>query len=326
MVLSGGWLHQRVGRALVSTARPTWITIALLLVTGGLSAQPLSVRAADVGPLRSPSAAAPALPRPALDVMDAGLSGAEACKNARVIAARPATALRLYLDPARSGRAHRFSRERPQGESSIEQDIAPDGGAEAQSKAPGGADSDMADDVWNAIEFMSEPLPQGAVFSGAFSGRLDVVSNRKDFNFSVMLYELTRAGVYIPLSSYWARASALGDPSRPHPLTPGVRQQLAFRSERLKARRVERGSRLVLVLGIIKDADPQSQGGPGKAGGGKTTAAPLTIHWFDDSYIDLQVSGGAEDAPGGKHPDADGPTLPLPRSPARMAGVKIAEA
>ena len=322
MALSGGWIQQTLRRARVSAARPAWITIALLLVTGSLSAQPLATRGADVAHLRAASAPAPA--RPAVEVMDAGLTSAEACK--RAIAAKPGAALRLYLDPARSGRAHRFSRERPQGESSIEQEIAPAGGAETHGKASVGGAADMVDDVWNAIEFMSEPLTQAAVFSGAFSGRLDVVSNRKDFNFSVMLFELTRAGVYVPLSSYWARASTLGDPSGPHALTPGVRQQLTFRSERLTTRRVERGSRLVLVLGIIKDPAPPAKAGPGKPEGGAASEAPLTIHWFDDSYIELQVAGGADDAPGCKHPDADAPTLPLPRSPIRAAGVKIAAA
>ncbi len=325
MPLSGGCMHQLPRGAHTFVRQPAWITIALLLAVRGLGAQPLAVRAIDAAHLRAASAPARAFARPALEVMDAGLSGARACERARAIAAKPGAALRLYLDPARTGRAHRFSRERPQGEGSVEQALVPGGGAEERGAGRGEAAPDMSNDLWNAIEFMSEPLPEGAVFSGAFSGRLDVVSNRRDFRFSVMLFELTPAGVYLPLSSYWARASSLGDPSRPHPLVPGVRQQLAFRSERLLKRRFERGSRVVLVLGIIKDADARVRGGAIKPQGGATTDAPLTIHWFDDSYIDLQVSGGSDDAPALKRQSPDAPNL-LPRAPGRAAVLKIADA
>jgi hypothetical protein len=82
--------------------------------------------------------------------------------------------------------------------------------------------------IGNALEFVSDPFRSPMELSGLFSGRLDVITNRKDFDFSVTLFELTPAGDYVQLSYYWARASFVRDRSHRHLLTPGRRMHLAF--------------------------------------------------------------------------------------------------
>jgi len=50
---------------------------------------------------------------------------------------------------------------------------------------------------WNGIEFVSDPLPKPTEVSGLFSGRLDFITNKNDFDFNIALYELTPKNDYV---------------------------------------------------------------------------------------------------------------------------------
>jgi hypothetical protein len=63
-----------------------------------------------------------------------------------------------------------------------------------------------------------------------FSGRLEFITNKKDFDFNIQLFELMPGGEYIALSYHRARASYVGDRSRRRLLVPGRRQSLDFES------------------------------------------------------------------------------------------------
>ena len=145
-------------------------------------------------------------------------------------------------------------------------------------------------DNWNGIEFLSEPLTKPAELSGLFSGRLDFVANKKDFDFEIDLYELTPHGDYVQLASYWSRASYVGDRSNRRLLSAGKRQRLNFQSVRLMSRQLPQGSRVVAVVKVIKEPGREINYGTGKDVSAETiqdAKAPLDIHWYNDSYLDL---------------------------------------
>ncbi len=126
--------------------------------------------------------------------------------------------------------------------------------------------------------------------SGLFAGHLEFLSNKKDFDFQVALYELTAAGDYIQLAPYWSRASHVADLTDRRLLIPGQRQTLDFRSMRLMSRKLAAHSRLVAVLSIIKEPGREINYGTGKIVSEETIAdaqQPLTISWFTGSYIDM---------------------------------------
>ena len=146
--------------------------------------------------------------------------------------------------------------------------------------------------IGNALEFVSDPFRYPMELSGLFSGRLDVITNRKDFDFSVTLFELTPAGDYVQLSYYWARASFVRDRSHRHLLTPGRRMHLAFTNGRLTSRLLQPGSRLVVVLGVIKQPGEQINYGTGKDVSDESIAdarEPLRIRWLTDSTITVPL-------------------------------------
>jgi predicted acyl esterase len=124
------------------------------------------------------------------------------------------------------------------------------------------------------------------------SGRLDFITNKKDFDFNVQLYELKPDGEYFQLSYHWARASYVKDRSRRELLAPGRREQLEFESSLLTSRQSTAGSRLVVVLNIIKRPDAQINYGTGKDVSDETIAdakVPLSIKWFNDSFVVIPV-------------------------------------
>ena len=144
----------------------------------------------------------------------------------------------------------------------------------------------------NGFAFASAPFQTPVELSGLFSMRLEFITNKKDFDFNVQLYELKPDGEYFQLSYHWARASYVRDRSRRELLSPGRREQLDFESFLLTSRKFTAGSRLVVVLNIIKRPDARINYGTGKDVSDETIAdakEPLSIKWFNDSFVTIPV-------------------------------------
>jgi hypothetical protein len=142
--------------------------------------------------------------------------------------------------------------------------------------------------------FVSDPLAKAAEFSGLFSGRLDFTVNKMDMDLNITLYELLASGDYVRLFSptYEVRASYARDRTHRHLLKAGERQELAYKSERLTSRQLQKGSRLVMVLGISKRPDREINYGTGGDVSAESIAdgkVPLKIQWFGDSYLEIPV-------------------------------------
>jgi hypothetical protein len=109
----------------------------------------------------------------------------------------------------------------------------------------------------------------------------------------VTLYEQLPGGEFLRLCEpYEFRASYARDRTRRSLFSAGVRQQLAFTSERLTSRRLQAGSRVVLVLGVNKRPDRQLNYGTGDDVSEESiddAAVPLRIRWYNSSYIELPV-------------------------------------
>jgi uncharacterized protein len=147
----------------------------------------------------------------------------------------------------------------------------------------------------HGMMFVSEPLSQPTEFNGLFSGRLDFTVNKMDVDLNISLFELLANGDYVRLFSpiYEFRASYAGDRSRRQLLGEGERRRLAIRSERLTSRLLQKGSRLVMFLGVNKRPDRQINYGTGNDVSEESIAdgkTPLKIRWYSDSYIEIPVS------------------------------------
>jgi uncharacterized protein len=90
------------------------------------------------------------------------------------------------------------------------------------------------------------------------------------------------------------RASYAQDRAKRQLLRAGERQALAFKIERLTSRKLQAGSRLVLVLGVNKRPDQEINLGSGGDVGAESledegAKLPVKIRWYSDSYVDVPV-------------------------------------
>ncbi len=219
--------------------------------------------------------------------------GANEWRHAPSLEAMAAGSLRFYLEATASGAAHRLTRHRNSKAAFARQTLN---------------FADRTDAGWmppvdlisrhlaphNGILFVSDPLAKSTEFDGLFSGRLDFTVNKVDMDVHMTLYERQASGAYIRLfePTYEFRASYVRDRVHRHLLKAGERQELAFRSERMTSRKLEAGSRLVMVLGINKRPDREINYGTGNDVSEESIAdgkVPLKIRWYSDSYIDIPV-------------------------------------
>jgi putative CocE/NonD family hydrolase len=144
----------------------------------------------------------------------------------------------------------------------------------------------------NGISYISEPIETETEISGLMTGMLDFAVNKRDVDLGVTLYEKMENGDFFQLTYHLGRASYAKDRSKRQLLTPGQRQQIDFRSERLVSRKLQPGSRLVIVLQVIKQPDQQINYGTGRDVSDETIAdagKPLEIRWYGNSYVDLPI-------------------------------------
>lgn len=233
-------------------------------------------------------------PRPELlkDRVNYEVTGANAWKHAPSFDAMANSRLRFYLSSAIAGKGYSLSEHLPASESFVTHSVNFADRSDVDRSSQSGV-VDKTLDTSNGIEFISDPLPEVTEMSGLFSGRLDFSCNKKDFDFEIDMYELTSKGEYVQLAPFWSRASYLGHPGRRQLLTPDRRERLDFQSIRLMSRQLQAGSRIVLVLSIVKEPGREINYGSGKDVSEETiqdAGSPLKINWYNDTYVELPVT------------------------------------
>lgn len=148
--------------------------------------------------------------------------------------------------------------------------------------------------IRNSVVFVSDPLPQALELAGRPTLQLELLTDKWDLDLTIGLYEKLAGGQYLRLYSpaYEQRASYARNRRLRQVLKRGVLQRLTLRGARLLARRVEAGSRLVLVLGVKKRPDEEIDYGSGKDVSQESIADgrhPLTIRWYGSSSLDIPV-------------------------------------
>ncbi len=140
-------------------------------------------------------------------------------------------------------------------------------------------------------QFLSEPFEAATTVSGAFTGELDVTINKRDFDFGVTVYERMPDGKLFHLGYTVQRASFAADPTRRQLLEAGKPARYKFATS-WTGRRMQAGSRLLVLLDAIKQPMSQVNHGTGKDVSDESVAdagVPLEIHWNAGSYMDVPV-------------------------------------
>jgi putative CocE/NonD family hydrolase len=217
--------------------------------------------------------------------------GANAWRHVPALDVPDHAPLRWYLDSRKGDGPHRLSTKPSEGRGSALLSVDLTDRSDADLPWP---DALRVEHVptRNSIRFASDPLPDDTEIAGSLHGEFDITPSRQDVDLVVALYEQTTNGDCLLLfEPYEFRASYAGDRVHRRLLRAGERQTLAFTAERMTARRLAAGSRLVLVLGINKRPDRQINFGSGKDVNSETIEdadGPMRVRWHGGSYVELR--------------------------------------
>ncbi|GAB3257124.1 hypothetical protein GCM10027296_27510 [Chitinimonas naiadis] len=231
-------------------------------------------------------------PKPALlqDKVNYQLMGGNVWRHAPSIDAM-GMPVRLYLSDTREGGRY-LLRKAPTRLAPITQTMALADRRDIDRAAVGGGIVNTELDTWGSMVWVSPAFTQATELSGLFKVHLDFSSNKRDLDLRFSLYELTAAGEYVELSSLQNRLSYARDRSQRQLLVPGKRQQLELTAGRLTSRLLAKGSRLVVLAGVIKQPQMQINYGSGKDVSDETVAdgkVPVRLRWYGGTGLTLPL-------------------------------------
>ena len=233
--------------------------------------------------------------KPALlqDRVNYQVMGANQWRHVPTLDAPERTPLRLYLDTRKRDGPHRLSPSPSEGGGSAQ---LCGRSRRSQRRATSRGRTRCACKqlpTRNSISFVSDPLPKDTEIDGSLRGEFDITPSRQDVDLSVSLYEQTASGEYqLLFEPYDFRASYAGHRVNRRLLRAGERQLLAFTAERMTARKLAAGSRLVLLIGINKRPDRQINFGSGKDVNSESIAdveGPVRVRWHARSHVEIQT-------------------------------------
>ncbi|MDN5423336.1 MAG: hydrolase, partial [Chryseobacterium sp.] len=144
----------------------------------------------------------------------------------------------------------------------------------------------------NSVYFESEVLKKDLIISGNLAGFFNVSINKKDFDTDTYLYQVNPQGKTFLLSTHIVRASYSKNNAVRQLLEPGKTEQIPIKNSIFISKKIEKGSKLVLLVGVNKNPSWQINYGTGKDVSDETikdSGEPLEIKWYNDSYVEIPI-------------------------------------
>lgn len=140
--------------------------------------------------------------------------------------------------------------------------------------------------------YISDPIRETVAISGALQASLVASINKKDMDIVIDLFEQTPDGKYFALSQNIQRASYANDRSKRQLLTPNKIETIPITNTYITCKQLQKGSRIVIVMGINKNPNWQINYGTGKDVSSENIAdakEPFKIKWYNTSCIMLPI-------------------------------------
>jgi putative CocE/NonD family hydrolase len=226
------------------------------------------------------------------DKINYEVMGANEWKHAPSLDRTSNEALTLYLTHNKSGDKYELSEEKPAKLAFLDEEVN-----FADRKTSNfnyypfpivGKKQDYA----TGYAFISKPFDEPLEISGTFSGEIKAVINKQDMDIGVLLYEVMPDGQLFHLSYFLGRASYAGDMSVRRLLTLGKLESIPFNKTRMVSRRLSKGSRLLVLINVNKNAFAQINYGTGKDVSDEDisdASVPLKVKWRNDSYVTIPI-------------------------------------
>ncbi|TGD56572.1 CocE/NonD family hydrolase [Flavobacterium humi] len=142
------------------------------------------------------------------------------------------------------------------------------------------------------LVFESKPIEKPFAISGSLTAALKVSTNKKDMDIVIQLYEKTPDGHYFALANNLQRASYAKDRSKRQLLKPNTIETIRIDQTFITSKQLQKGSQIVVVLGVNKNPNWQINYGTGKDVSDETiadAAVPMEIKWYTNSTITLPI-------------------------------------
>jgi putative CocE/NonD family hydrolase len=144
------------------------------------------------------------------------------------------------------------------------------------------------------LVFVSNPFTESITFSAAIQASIQLNINKKDVDVVFDVYELNTKGKYFQLTlTNIQRASLAKDKSVRQLLKPNTIENIALTNTFMTSKKIEKGSKLIVVIGVNKNPDWQLNYGTGKDVSDETLAndgkEPLLIKWYNTSTIKVPI-------------------------------------
>lgn len=143
-----------------------------------------------------------------------------------------------------------------------------------------------------SVTFISDPISEDMEINGGLMGDIHLSINKKDVDISLFAYQVQPDGKYFQLSYYLGRASYAKDDFARQLLTPGKEEIIPINRSYITARKLEKGSRILVIAGVNKDPFWEVNYGSGKMVCDETiedAGEPLQIHWLSNSRLGMPV-------------------------------------
>lgn len=144
----------------------------------------------------------------------------------------------------------------------------------------------------NNIIFSSEALKESYELTGNFRGKLSFSINKKDVDLYAYLYEQFPNGKYFLLSTYLGRASYNKNWQKRHLLSPNKKESIFIKNNEFVSKKIEKGSKIILVVGVNKSPMYQINYGTGKDVSDESIEdadIPLEFKLYNDSFIEIPI-------------------------------------
>jgi uncharacterized protein len=140
--------------------------------------------------------------------------------------------------------------------------------------------------------FVSDSIAEPFAISGSIAASLNVSINKKDFDIVIDVYEQMPDGKFMALNETIQRASFAKDRTKRQLLQPNKIENIVVDRAFLTSRQLQKGSRIVVLIGVNKSPNYQINYGTGKDVSDETMAdaeVPLEIKWYKNSRIKIPI-------------------------------------
>lgn len=140
--------------------------------------------------------------------------------------------------------------------------------------------------------FKTAPIENSFAICGSVIANIVASINKKDMDIMLGLFEQTPDGKYFALNQNLQRASFANDRTKRHLLTPNKTETIVLSNTYITCKELQKGSRIVIVLGINKNPNWEINYGTGKDVSAETmadAAVPMQIKWYNSSCIKVPI-------------------------------------